>query len=291
MFEGFASGALSGALGIVGNFITNSQNAKIARMNNEFNAQQSLLQHQRNIELWNMNNAYNTPAAQMQRLKEAGLSPYLSYSNGAAGGTASQMTAPSAVRAESYHYQNPLSGLSELAGMLGSLQDLQIKKEQTKGLQIENNYKENQLVADVADKQARALSAHYKAMMDETNTTLLNKYGNDERYWALELLRNRAAASTHDKQLAEARLHLARHQANLAQRTLNYYDEYGYEGRLDYERALYGSGVPGAVNMGLGLLGSAVRGIASKTGGKWLKGVGEWFEDAGLRFGSRLLHP
>lgn len=39
---------------------------------------------------WNMQNAYNSPAAQMQRLKEAGLNPNLVYGNGATATASSQ---------------------------------------------------------------------------------------------------------------------------------------------------------------------------------------------------------
>lgn len=41
------------------------------------------------IKLWNMNNAYNTPAAQMQRLRAAGLNPNLVYGSGSVVGNSS----------------------------------------------------------------------------------------------------------------------------------------------------------------------------------------------------------
>lgn len=38
--------------------------------------------YERDVAMWNMQNAYNTPAAQMERLKDAGLNPMLVYGNG-----------------------------------------------------------------------------------------------------------------------------------------------------------------------------------------------------------------
>lgn len=42
------------------------------------------LQQQYNKDLWDYQNAYNTPQAQMERLKAAGLNPYLIYGSGSA---------------------------------------------------------------------------------------------------------------------------------------------------------------------------------------------------------------
>lgn len=41
------------------------------------------------LEMWNLQNAYNTPAAQMKRMKEAGLNPMLFYSQGNPGNASS----------------------------------------------------------------------------------------------------------------------------------------------------------------------------------------------------------
>ena len=55
---------------------------------------------ERDITGWMMNNAYNDPAAQMQRLKAAGLNPNLVYGNGSVTGNASG-SAPSGTMARS----------------------------------------------------------------------------------------------------------------------------------------------------------------------------------------------
>lgn len=50
---------------------------------------QSDMANAHELEMWNLNNAYNTPAAQMQRMKDAGLNPMLFYQQGNPGNSAS----------------------------------------------------------------------------------------------------------------------------------------------------------------------------------------------------------
>lgn len=52
-------------------------------------------QYDDNLALWNLQNEYNSPQAQMNRYKQAGLSPHLVYGSGNAG-TASNIDAPQA---------------------------------------------------------------------------------------------------------------------------------------------------------------------------------------------------
>lgn len=92
---------------------TNQANRDIAQMNNEFNlamldkqiaynkeAYQRQFQDTKDftLEMWNRNNEYNSPSAQMQRLDEAGINPYMAMGNGMLGsGTSSgsgQYSAP-----------------------------------------------------------------------------------------------------------------------------------------------------------------------------------------------------
>lgn len=54
-------------------------------------------QHQKNLELMKYQNEYNTPAAQMQRFKEAGLNPNLMYGQGNAGNMQSAPSYPDLV--------------------------------------------------------------------------------------------------------------------------------------------------------------------------------------------------
>lgn len=88
---------------------------------------------------WNMQNAYNTPAAQMARLKEAGLNPNLVYGNGAATSEAG------AVRSSDTGNWNPQAPQFDLGGVannsLAAYYDTQIKQQQLSNLEAENVYK------------------------------------------------------------------------------------------------------------------------------------------------------
>lgn len=53
-------------------------------------------QNQMQWDMWNAQNAYNTPAAQMQRLKDAGLNPMLVYNSGSHSFSAGSMSASGA---------------------------------------------------------------------------------------------------------------------------------------------------------------------------------------------------
>lgn len=54
---------------------------------------QQAMENDYNLKLWNLNNEYNTPAAQMQRFKEAGLNPNLVYTQGTPGNSSSPAAA------------------------------------------------------------------------------------------------------------------------------------------------------------------------------------------------------
>lgn len=56
-----------------------------------------------NLDLWERQNKYNTPAAQMERLKEAGLNPRLMFDNGNVGNA----TAPSVAQLETPELSSP----------------------------------------------------------------------------------------------------------------------------------------------------------------------------------------
>lgn len=73
----------------------NETNLQIARETNAANAALAQQQQNWNIDLWNMQNEYNTPAAQMQRYKDAGLNPNLIYGSGS--GSSGNATAVSSV--------------------------------------------------------------------------------------------------------------------------------------------------------------------------------------------------
>lgn len=103
LLSGIAEG-LPGALLGVGSSLLSNIGAK-KRQNQADN---------KNIEFWKMQNQYNTPAAQMQRLKDAGLNPNLIYgsspagASGAAGSITGSKPAP-------YSIENPSQTIAQMA--------------------------------------------------------------------------------------------------------------------------------------------------------------------------------
>lgn len=94
---GTAIGALGGAaISAIGSFFGNRSNRKASReafeRESKFAREERLAQQQWIEQMYEKNNSYNSPAAQMQRMKEAGLNPDLMYSRGDVGNA----TAPEA---------------------------------------------------------------------------------------------------------------------------------------------------------------------------------------------------
>lgn len=89
-----AAATASAATSALGNYaITAASN----RRQYKYQTQAMELQQQYNKELWDYQNAYNTPQQQMERLKAAGLNPYLIYGSGASGGGTAGSIAPTEV--------------------------------------------------------------------------------------------------------------------------------------------------------------------------------------------------
>lgn len=94
---GTAIGAIGGAaVSAIGNWFGNKSNRKASReafeRESKFAREERLAQQQWIEQMYEKNNSYNSPAAQMQRLKDAGLNPDLMYSRGDVGNA----TAPEA---------------------------------------------------------------------------------------------------------------------------------------------------------------------------------------------------
>ena len=156
---------------------TNQANKDIAQMSNEHNEAMLNKQIQQEWDMWNAENDYNSPAAQMQRYKDAGVNPYMAMGN-VSSGNASSMSSPAAQPAvvpqmQAAQADAPLaqgatmmpadmSGLSGLRGIASRFVELMQAKEDIKGKQLENQGKEieNNFKADMF------MVNMYKAMQD-----------------------------------------------------------------------------------------------------------------------------
>lgn len=112
----------------------NEMNLKINQMNNEFNAKEAEKARAFQLDMWNKENAYNTPAAQRERMEQAG---YNAYMNPADAGSASGMSSTTAASAASpaVMQATDFSSLGEIGVNLA--QELKTFSEK-KGLDIRN---------------------------------------------------------------------------------------------------------------------------------------------------------
>lgn len=85
IISGGASSVMGMASNAIGGLINGRIQRKTMREQNAFNAQEAQKNRDYQTEMWNKQNAYNTPLAQLQRLKEAGLNPYMMLNGGSAG--------------------------------------------------------------------------------------------------------------------------------------------------------------------------------------------------------------
>lgn len=106
-----AAGLIAGGASIVGNAFgtssSNSQNMKINKMNNEFNAREAEKVRQYQTEMWNKTNEWNSPKNIRKRLQEAGYNPYLGMDSSNVG-TASNVGSSSPASAASPIQNNPM---------------------------------------------------------------------------------------------------------------------------------------------------------------------------------------
>lgn len=133
-----AAGLLGGLLGNKSTSDTNRMNLQIAREQNAFNEQ-----------MWNKNNAYNTPKAQMARYAEAGINPYFALGNVSGGNATAQTAADVApMQPQDYSYMQQIGNNAMSAAM--NYKQGQMMDEQLKAAQMDNKYREQQILSNIA---------------------------------------------------------------------------------------------------------------------------------------------
>lgn len=113
--------AIGAGISAIGSFITNRQNIKnqnrMFEKQAEFSRQEAQVERDWQERMYNTNNAYNSPAAQMQRYKEAGLNPDLVYSDGSLSSPASAPSAAGIASTPSVgaaHLDNPFGDAGQI---------------------------------------------------------------------------------------------------------------------------------------------------------------------------------
>lgn len=155
---------LGGLFGSNSQDSANETNLKIARENNAFNERMMNKQDALNYEAWKRQNEYNTPSAQVQRLKEAGLNPYLMMSNGNQIGTASSQNSSSMASSSgnpNMQAYDPSSGISNgvnaLGGAIANYINMKKAESEIAKMNIENKLLEQQIVSVTKDNEYKSL--------------------------------------------------------------------------------------------------------------------------------------
>lgn len=122
----------SGIISAVGSYLgakeTNKSQERIAKENRNWQSDENQKSRDWEEEMWNQTNLYNTPSAQMKRLREAGINPFISGSGGYS--NVSQVpSAPGMSGSPSMPVlENPMANASALfnSGVQGAVSSAQI---------------------------------------------------------------------------------------------------------------------------------------------------------------------
>lgn len=142
--------------------------------------------NQDQLDLWNLMNEYNTPANQMKRFKEAGLNPYLIYSQGSSGNASSsaQYTPMTADIHPSSDTQKQVSTAMEVIGMVDNLAG-NLSNLIERGLDVQ--LKRNQLEQSSMDLEYQKLglygSSHHELFGDNGSLNPLSSRFNPAQFY------------------------------------------------------------------------------------------------------------
>lgn len=173
---------------------SNRINLQIARENNEFNERMLERQIAYNTEMWNKQNEYNDPAAQAQRLRDAGFSPLRFMGQGGQAGSAQGITTPTATPAHVEPKRLDLSGLSQ---RLLSMQQMnhennmaqaqtELTREDIVQRKIENSFRRKQLIAELNEKIVNTKNVELRNVYQN----LLNSFEQDTQGIRKQILEN-----------------------------------------------------------------------------------------------------
>ncbi|AXH76446.1 MAG: DNA pilot protein [Microviridae sp.] len=123
-----------------------------------------------NLEFWNMQNQYNSPAAQMQRFKDAGLNPNLIYGQGSNGNSNSIPTPD----VQSVNFREPRieGGHPDVMSALLAQADLRIKNAQVSNIEAQNDVIRNQAILQRQQLDTGAFDLQFKADTRETDADM-----------------------------------------------------------------------------------------------------------------------
>lgn len=158
---------------------TNKANKEMNALNNQTQIDLWNQQKEYDYKMWQENNAYNTPSAQVERLKAAGINPALALSNISSGESRSTAGGQSTPQTTAATFENPANEVNmrvqNLALIGKQLSDISKQYEETRSLEMQNNWTNVQKSAEVANL------LNDKKLKDEAvdNAVLSNKLFRD----------------------------------------------------------------------------------------------------------------
>lgn len=176
-FLGSGSGIgtlINAGVGILGNLLGNNSqqeankaNMQISQMNNQFN--ERMLEKQMR---------YNSAQQQVERFKDAGLNPALMM-QGQSAGQASNTTASPTPPMQAYRPDFSSIG-SSIEAAIQRNRENEMLAEQIKGVRIENQYKRQKIIQELANMKEQELSTKAKRRLDEITSTNLDNMQTEE---------------------------------------------------------------------------------------------------------------
>jgi len=131
----FAGAAIGAAGSVLGSGINAWQTGRMNEKSMKFSREMYQRQYDDNLRFWQMQNEYNTPAAQMQRFREAGLNPALIYGQT---NTAGPLTSPDVQKPQ---FETPRWGdmVPNVLATLDATTNLELKQAQIDNVKAQND--------------------------------------------------------------------------------------------------------------------------------------------------------
>ena len=154
-----AAAGITAAAGAYTAYRNRRHQKREAKSDRQFAKEQAEVAHQRDKDFWKKQAEYNTPHAQMERLREAGLSPNLMYQQGSTGemsGRVPQAPVPHApIQTDYPDYAGALrDGLQAYMGIRENMANVDYKKQITINEALNETYKEIEVsIQEERDKQ------------------------------------------------------------------------------------------------------------------------------------------
>lgn len=167
---GLGLGAVSSIGNIFGSAHSNSQNMKINRMNNEFNAREAEKARQYQTEMWNKTNEWNSPKNVRGRLERAGYNPYLgldssNVGNAQSAGSSSPASASSPIQNNPVQFDGFQNALSTAVQMSNSTK---VSNAEVSNLQGQKSLSDAKAADTLSNIDWYKLTPEYRAWLQTT---------------------------------------------------------------------------------------------------------------------------